>query len=217
MKNFYIKRNNLYFSKTCRFCSNKKKAMRFPSKTEAERILRSNVPSIARAECAIIPEYSNLKHNKKGGNKIFVGVHNNHNDKTKNMAFVIFSAIKNRIKLAGTMEEIDTFLFDCRGNLEKRHEYLSNKLSLLDKEIVDIIHYIEFNELFEKEGFAAYKLLHNKTKERRVVKNEKYDIEFILNVIDGKKDFEDCKTHFNRNTAPPYIPRALPELFQKAM
>lgn len=214
MKKFYIKMKNLYFSKDFKFYSDKKNAMNFTSKEEAERIMNSNVPSSMRAGCVIVHEYPNSRYDKANKNRPFVAIRN---DRSNSIATEFLSAIENKIRLAEAMEEVNSFLVTGREHLEKRHEYLANKLSILDKEIVDIIHFIEFNEFSVQDGYAAYKLLHEKTKERRIVKNEKFDIEVILNVMDGKKDFESCKAHFNRSFAPPYIPRALPELFQKAM
>lgn len=214
MKNIYIKKNNLYFSKDFKFYASKKNAMRFPNFEEAKRIMKSNIPFGMRNLCRIVTEYSKSTSVAKNIKSSFVDTSDN---RTQKIAVDILSAVEKKIKIASELSDINAFLNAGKENLEKRHDYVSSKLSILDKEITDIIHYIEFSDFSERDGFSAYKLLHEKTNERRIVKNEKYDIEFVLDVINGVKDFEACKTHFNNNESPIYIPRALPELFKKAI
>ena len=65
--------------------------------------------------------------------------------------------------------------------IEKAYEQLddtcktcSSRLSEVDKEISDIYHYIEFSNLDAYRGWKAYKLLKDKLKERREIKDD-YD------------------------------------------
>jgi len=223
MKRFYIKKNGLYFTKRFRFEEKKDNAMNFTIKDEAIRIMNSNIPAIERSYCEIVREnYEPVKENKENNEKtgykphkikLFIPIKNK---KIRNIAFEAISGLEKKVKISENLYEIESKLEASRDSLEKRCEYLSEKMSLIDKEIVDIMHYIEFNEFSEKDGYEAYMLLHKKTKERREVKNEYYDILCILDTIDGKKDLKSCKEHF-MNHNKPYVPRALPELFQKAM
>lgn len=213
MSNIYIEKNGQYLAKDFKFYKSKKQAMRFPNSAEAERIMNNNVPSAQRMQCTILTESSNAK-SKLTPNPKFVVIKNAN---TQSIAIEILSIIEEKAKLLGVVDEVNSLLNVGKDSLEKRHEYISSKLSVLDKEITDVIHYIEFNEFSEEDGFAAYKMLHEKTNERRTIKNEKYDIEFVLDVISGKKDLAACKTHFENKTVPTYVPRALPELFVKAV
>lgn len=63
--------------------------------------------------------------------------------------------------------------------IEKTYEQLddtcktcSSRLSEVDKEISDIYHYIEFSNLDAYRGWKAYKLLKDKLKERREIKDD---------------------------------------------
>ena len=213
MNNIYIKKNKEYLGKNFKFYKDKKQAMRFSDRTEAERVLNSNISATQRNQCTIVTESQNNKKKNTSKTKFVVVKDIN----TKNIAADILSAIEKRDALRGAMDELEFLLNSGKSKLEQRHEYVSSRLSALDKEITDIVHYIEFNELNEEAGFAAYKMLHERTNERRNIKNEKYDIEFVLDVMNGRKTLSVCKAHFENKAAPTYIPRALPELFGKAV
>lgn len=92
---------------------------------------------------------------------------------------------------------------------------LNQQLSVADQEVADVYHYIEFNNLNACEGFKVYKLLQNKLRQRRIIKDKKLKLELfseltIEDVLDGT--FE---TKMNNLASKTYKPRVLTELFDK--
>ena len=92
---------------------------------------------------------------------------------------------------------------------------LNQKLSLIDQEITDIQHYIEFNRLNAAKGYQAYKLLQEKLLERRVIKDDLAKFQVLASaklsdVFDGTLD-SNIKALDNKT----YTPRVLVELFQE--
>lgn len=85
-------------------------------------------------------------------------------------------------------------------------EYLNYAMSEIDKEIVDIEHYIEFNNLNAAEGYKAYKMLHDANVKRRNIKN---CIEIVKHL-----DISEIKEEINRQDRRTYHPRVRTELFQ---
>ena len=92
---------------------------------------------------------------------------------------------------------------------------LNQQLSVADQEVADVYHYIEFNNLNACEGYKVYKLLQNKLRQRRIIKDKKLKLELfseltIEDVLDGT--FE---TKMNNLASKTYKPRVLTELFEK--
>lgn len=91
---------------------------------------------------------------------------------------------------------------------------LSDDLSNIDKEIVDLQHYIEFTKLSSYHGYLAYKALRSKLQRRREIKNE---LEVLRSCESGKDGIESLQTIL---TAMQYVnnqsysPRILEGLFQ---
>lgn len=107
------------------------------------------------------------------------------------------------------LNSMSEFVMDA----EQRREELSKAMSDVDKEITDIQHYIEFNNMNAYQGWLAYKMLQNRLKRRRKIKNElqvltqlgvcKIDSSMLQDVLKAIKDM-------NNRT---YSPRVLTELF----
>ncbi len=97
---------------------------------------------------------------------------------------------------------------------EARKDELNKEMSDIDKEITDIQHYIELNNLNAYQGFLAYKMLQGRLRKRRKIKNElhvlsqlgscKIDSAMLIDVQNAIKEL-DNKT---------YTPRILMELFE---
>ena len=85
-------------------------------------------------------------------------------------------------------------------------EYLNYAMSEIDKEIVDIEHYIEFNNLNAAEGYKAYKMLHDANVKRRNIKN---CIEIVKHL-----NISEIKEEINRQDRRIYRPRVKTELFR---
>ena len=94
-----------------------------------------------------------------------------------------------------------------------RKEELLNQLSLVDKELCDINHYIEFCNLNAAQGYKAYKMIKDRRIKRRSIKNELQVLEIIL----GKRTSETATDEIQRAVEGmdkrKYEPRVLNELF----
>lgn len=94
-----------------------------------------------------------------------------------------------------------------------RKSELTNQLSLVDKEICDILHYIEFCNLNAAQGYKAYKMLKERRIKRRSIKNELQ----VLDIILSKKISETVTDEIQNTVAymdkRTYEPRVLNELF----
>lgn len=94
-----------------------------------------------------------------------------------------------------------------------RKEELNQQLSNIDKEICDVLHYIEFCNLNAAQGYKAYKMIKDRRIIRRSIKNELN----VLNIILSKKISETATDEINKCVAGmdkrTYEPRVLKELF----
>lgn len=99
------------------------------------------------------------------------------------------------------------------ANFNKEHEILAQKLSIVDREICDITHYIEFNRLSAAKGYEAYKMLQNKLLERRVIKDDFAKFQMlseakVSDIFDGT-----LEKKLSALDTKMYTPRVLKELF----
>lgn len=96
---------------------------------------------------------------------------------------------------------------------ETRREQLTKDMSDIDKEIIDIQHYIEFNDMNAYQGWLAYKMLQNRLKKRRKIKDE---LQVLTQLGDCKIDssmLEDIKNAIEELGNRVYVPRKLKQLF----
>jgi len=103
---------------------------------------------------------------------------------------------------------------ELRNELNMYHTELQSNLSIVDKEIVDLEHYIEFYNFNASQGFKAYKMLQEKLIKRRELKKsiEKCNIIWNGNIRDfaiGKSIDKQMKNIENKK----YTARILKELF----
>lgn len=84
---------------------------------------------------------------------------------------------------------------------------------MIDKEICDILHYIEFCNLNAAQGYKAYKMLKERRIKRRSIKNELQVVDIIL----GKKISETATDEIEKAISGmdkrKYEPRVMTELF----
>lgn len=94
-----------------------------------------------------------------------------------------------------------------------RKDKLTNQLSKVDKEICDILHYIEFCNLNAAQGYKAYKMIKERRIRRRSIKNELQ----VLDIILGKKISETATDEIEKAISGmdnrKYEPRVMRELF----
>ena len=94
-----------------------------------------------------------------------------------------------------------------------RKKELVEQLSLIDQELSDVNHYIEFCNLNAAQGYKAYKMIKERRIKRRTIKNELN----VLNIILGKKISETATDEIEKAVAGmdkrKYEPRIMEELF----
>lgn len=98
-------------------------------------------------------------------------------------------------------------------NLKKRRDYLNSELSIADKKITDIEHYIEFYNLSASQGYKAAKLLKDCLEERRNIKNELGQIVSISGMNIGFIGNGNMQKSLDKINNKQYVPRVLTELF----
>ena len=97
--------------------------------------------------------------------------------------------------------------------LENRKLYLSDKLSKIDLEIVDIEHAAEFYNLNASQGYKLYKLLHDRRIERRKIKDELQIIGFTLGTTINSTNIHNLERSILGMDNKKYTPRINKELF----
>lgn len=96
------------------------------------------------------------------------------------------------------------------------HRELKDALSDIDKQICDILHYIEFYELDEAESVRMVELLKECREQRRDVKDETVRVEYfqkVLGTAGNLTKVQDSLKQINKLESRIYHPRKLPELF----
>lgn len=106
-----------------------------------------------------------------------------------------------------------TLLREFITDMESRRETLSKVLSDVDKEIVDIEHYIEFGKFNAYQGWLAFSMLRYRLKKRRKVKDELQVITQINNCKINSTTVSNIQNTIHKMNERLYKPRVLNELF----
>lgn len=115
----------------------------------------------------------------------------------------------------GEFTESFSKITDFLNQAAKRKEELLNDLSLVDSEISDINHYIELAEgLNAYHGYLAFRMLRNKLKLRRQIKDELNIVQAICNSDNSRAEFERISRCISGMETRRYEPRVLTELFR---
>lgn len=96
---------------------------------------------------------------------------------------------------------------------EVRGNSLSALLSNTDKEITDIEHYIEFNDLKSEDELKAYSMLKERLESRRKIKDELAILRQLADCKLDTKTISDTLETISKLDNKTYTPRALKELF----
>ena len=95
-----------------------------------------------------------------------------------------------------------------------RLKELQTELSMVDKKIVDVEHYIEFGNFNAYQGWMCFKMLQNLLRQRRNYKNEIEVIQLINQSFTNKNSFMALPQRISEIKNKCYTPRAVPELFK---
>lgn len=104
-------------------------------------------------------------------------------------------------------------VMDALSGSDTRKNELLEKLSEIDKEIVDIEHYIEFGKFNCYQGWMCFKMLQNTLQQRRKYKNEIAVLNLIKQCKFNKESLEALSSTVADIQNKCYRPRAFPELF----
>lgn len=136
--------------------------------------------------------------------------------------------VKPKVKKKKETKHYDTpikkdeqFLTDMRmiagyfRNASSRKKQLEHRLDTIEKEIVDIRHYIEFKSLNACEGYNAYKMLRQRLIARRECKNELRVMEVLTAGVFTAQDIANIENIINSFDTVVYKPRVLTSLFEE--
>ena len=113
----------------------------------------------------------------------------------------------------GYLEDMLSFV----SQLQQYKNNLNYMLSEVDKEICDIMHYIEFNCLDAAKGYKVYKMLRECRLRRRRIKDEEYKVTVSMQALGGSELPEKLKSsicQIRGMERRQYKPRVLDELFE---
>ena len=175
------------------------KAERFPTLSKALSVLNNSIAKSIRSH--YLPE----RHEDSG--------QVNKSDMEKQNE-ICFRAIEdsNIESWAENIKQIDTLF----GGAENRYSELSSKLSDIDKQVVDVEHYIEFGKFNCYQGWVCFKMLQNLLQQRRQYKNEMEVLQKIKDCKIAPTDIHKLSTSIEDIQNKIYRPRAFPELFKGA-
>ena len=108
-----------------------------------------------------------------------------------------------------------TIITEAADRLKRYIEELDKKLSELDKQQNDVLHFIEKYNLNASDGFKVYKLLKDIRVERRSIKNEIHNAQMLDKTeLEGINYVSLIKKMADQEKQNAYTPRILTELFE---
>ena len=113
---------------------------------------------------------------------------------------------------------IETTLDDLKSAVNVLKEKFSDcsvELSKCDKEISDILHYIEFTKLNASQGYKACSMLKERLLKRRVIKDEMSEINVLFSTGFNQKNIDSAMKGMEKLAVRNYTPRVLNELFDE--
>lgn len=106
-------------------------------------------------------------------------------------------------------QKVESFFVD----VDERKKELAEKIGVVDREISDIQHYIEFNNLNAYQGWLAASMLKNRLKQRREYKDELFLLSRVHRCSLSEKEISDVRETSIQLKNRKYSPRVLKELF----
>lgn len=111
------------------------------------------------------------------------------------------------------LSKINTIV-DVLSGSDVRQQELNRMLSDVDREIVDVEHYIEFGKFNAYQGWMSFKMLQSLLKQRRIYKNEIQVLNLIRQCRIDKNSISALSQTISDIQNKCYTPRAIPELFR---
>lgn len=96
------------------------------------------------------------------------------------------------------------------SKIKETEDYCHTRLGEIKLELVDLNHYLEFNPISASDGYQKAKMIQDRLRERRELKDKLMEIDILRNLnID-----ESIVERFDGIPDRIYKPRRMPELFQ---
>ena len=172
---------------------NIKKAAVFQTEQKAINV-KNSLPKIVKRDTFYVKELSPEVEDKlvEDANYVITG-HTNRDDEVVN-------------KIKDMLKEISI----CENDLKYKEEEYRSRISEIDKELVDIDHWIEFYPVSAYDGYRMTKMRKDRLLERRKIKDSLSEISIIRSIGGGQrlkslKGIEDKK----------YTPRILTDIFRE--
>ena len=105
-------------------------------------------------------------------------------------------------RLKGITDEISQNYFSLKRDLE-----------IVEKEIIDIYHAMEFYDLSASKGYKIYKMMQKRLQHRREIKDDLEKIKIMLGIHIEKESIDKAKKKMENMDQRRYIPRVIIELF----
>ena len=105
-------------------------------------------------------------------------------------------------------DELTECLRELSSLCELRTAAAVSRVSLSDKELTDVYHYIEFSKFNAAQGYNACRMLQDVLKKRRAAKNEAEAMLSLSSVVNGP-----LKKAVNAAPRKQYVPRIRKDLF----
>lgn len=121
------------------------------------------------------------------------------------------------VRCAEWQERVDSIMSIVQ-EAEERRCALNKELSLVDQELCDLHHYVEFNDLNAAQGYRIYKRMQDALMRRRAIKDELYVVSVIKQGIPSIQKLGNnvgkCIESMDRRE---YAPRVLTEMFAQGV
>lgn len=121
------------------------------------------------------------------------------------------------VRCAEWQERVDSIMSIVQ-EAEERRCALNKELSLVDQELCNLHHYVEFNDLNAAQGYRIYKRMQDALMRRRAIKDELYVVSVIKQGIPSiqklGKNVGKCIESMDRRE---YALRVLTEMFAQGV
>ena len=104
-------------------------------------------------------------------------------------------------------------LKEITDEIDQNYFSLKRDLEIVEKEIIDIYHAMEFYDLSASKGYKIYKMMQERLQHRREIKDDLEKIKIMLGMHIEKESVDKVKKKIENMDKRRYIPRVMIELF----
>ena len=199
----YIKQNE--FTKKYSTTSSIDIATRYPTYAKAKGVLKGSLPGKMKRTFHVKELVQKSCENDKNDPDIQFGAHI---DAVKKLGSEELGESSAEY-ISNTLKSFAEFIDRKRDVLNS----LSDEHGKVEREIIDIEHYIEFNDLNAYQGWLAFKLLQQRLRKRRMIKNDISAIGYMEVGGVNTGELRNAASRIDGLENRRYSPRELTELF----